>query len=104
MMEKEMLRVLADTGYMVSGQLMDMMFRIVALHDRKSALRLGYKMGGLLLNQERHAEFRRITFLLLYPTIFNLESDVTSLGSSSDLVLYIIAVFHGFRRFSWDTC
>jgi hypothetical protein len=52
-MEKEMLRVLADTGYMATGQLLDTMFRLVARHDRKSALRLGSKMGGLLLNQVR---------------------------------------------------
>ena len=70
-MEKEMLRVLADTGYMATGQLLDTMFRLVARHDRKSALELGSKMGGLLLNQNRHGEFRRITFLLLYPTVYD---------------------------------
>ena len=92
-MEKEMLRVLADTGYVATGQLLDTMFRLVAKHDRKSALRLGSRMGGLLLNQvsaslfqaaspsadvtcvspvqNRHDEFRRITFLLLYPTVYD---------------------------------
>lgn len=88
-----MLRVLADTGYMATGQLKDKMFGLIVKHDRKSALRVGYKMGGLLLNQVRngpvslvaclksvplvvvpqgrHEEFRRITFLLLYPTIYD---------------------------------
>jgi hypothetical protein len=101
LMEKEMLRVLADTGYVATGQLLDKMVRLIANHDKKSALRFGYKLGGLLLNQvcllallvlcgalgntsqhlqERHAEFRRITFLLLYPTIYDSINDV--IGSS----------------------
>ena len=50
-MEKEILRVLADTGYMVTGYLLDTTLRLVKIYDSPSALRLGYKMGGLLLNQ-----------------------------------------------------
>jgi hypothetical protein len=60
-MEKEMLRVLADTGYMATGQLLDTMFRLIARHDRKSALRLGSKMGGLLLNQVQPCQRMNIT-------------------------------------------
>lgn len=117
-MEKEMLRVLADTGYMATGQLLDTMFRLVARHDRKSALRLGSKMGGLLLNQvrsgdeprstfaaastitlsvqmypvqNRHSEFRRITFLLLYPTVYDI---VDTVDEDTDLSAELVYPLH----------
>ena len=43
--------VLAETGYTVTGELLESMVTLCITHDRIGALRLGYKMARLLLNQ-----------------------------------------------------